>query len=238
MEKPSHVDWENGSAEDVLRWSFEEYGSRLALSTSFGAEDMVLLDMVSRVAPKVRIFTLDTGRLPEETYRLMSEARSRYGLSVQVYFPEASRVEGMTQAHGPNLFYDSVANRQLCCHVRKVEPLQRAMQGVGAWVTGLRREQTASRSAVRKVAEDETRKGVTKICPLADWTESQVFEYIRKGNVPYNELHDKGYPSIGCAPCTRAIKPGEDRRAGRWWWESGTKECGLHEQHAVTGAKV
>lgn len=231
-------EWEGKSAEEILRWSAQRFGDKIVLSTSFGAEDMVLLDMVSRIDPKVRIFTLDTGRLPKETYQVMSEARVRYGLPIQVFFPDTTRVEEMVTAHGPDLFYESVANRQLCCHVRKVEPLKRAMMEAQAWITGLRREQAASRSLVRKVAEDETRAGVTKICPLADWSEEQVWAYIRKWNVPYNALHDQGYPSIGCAPCTRAIKPGEDKRAGRWWWENGTKECGLHEHHPVAGAKV
>ena len=182
MPEPGTIqdEWEGKSAEEILRWSAQRFGDKVVLSTSFGAEDMVLLDMVSRIDPKVRVFTLDTGRLPKETYQVMSEARVRYGLPIQTFFPDTTRVEEMVTAHGPDLFYESVANRQLCCHVRKVEPLKRAMKEAQAWITGLRREQAASRSLVRKVAEDETRAGVTKICPLADWSEEQVWAYIRK----------------------------------------------------------
>ncbi|MCL4324755.1 MAG: phosphoadenylyl-sulfate reductase [Candidatus Thermoplasmatota archaeon] len=228
---------ESRTAEEIVLWAAEKFGTKVALSTSYGAEDMVLMDMVKKVAPSMRVFTLDTGRLPEETYRLMSLARTRYALPVAVYFPDTSRVQEMVNTHGVNLFYDSVDSRKLCCQVRKVEPLGRAMNGLGAWVTGLRREQSTARAAVRKVEFDEGRPGVMKICPLADWTEEMVWDYIKKWDVPYNELHDKNYPSIGCAPCTRAIQPGEDKRAGRWWWESSSKECGLHEHAAKATAK-
>lgn len=220
---------ESKSPEEIIKWAFEKFGDKVALSSSYGAEDMVLMDMAKRVAPKLKIFTLDTGRLPEETYALMAQSRERYGMSVDVYFPDSKRVEEMVRTHGPNLFYESVDLRKMCCGVRKVEPLARAFVGLDAWITGLRREQAATRADTKKVTWDDLHKNVVKISPLADWTEDQVWSYIKAHNVPYNELHDKGYPSIGCAPCTRAIRPGEDKRAGRWWWENGTKECGLHE---------
>ncbi|MBI4444838.1 MAG: phosphoadenylyl-sulfate reductase [Acidobacteria bacterium] len=211
---------------ELLRWAIEEYGDRVALASSFGAEDMVLLDLLTRISPRPRVFTLDTGRLPKETYQLMEEVEKRYGLPLEIHFPKAEKVEEMVQKEGINLFYKSVELRRLCCHVRKVEPLQRALAGLDAWVSGLRREQSLTRTSIFKVEQDGNR---IKINPLVEWTEAEVWDYIRKNQVPYNRLHDQNYPSIGCAPCTRAIVPGEDPRAGRWWWELEThKECGLH----------
>jgi phosphoadenosine phosphosulfate reductase len=202
--------------------------SPAAFATSFGVEDMVLLDLIAAHAPGIEIFTLDTGRLPEETYRLMSAARERYPLPIRVCFPEAGALERFVALNGPNAFYESVAQRKECCHVRKVEPLRRALRGKRAWVTGLRREQSARRGSLAIRSRDEA-NGLEKFNPLLDWSAEEVWAYVRERDVPYNALHDRGYPSIGCAPCTRAVEPGADIRSGRWWWEeAGGRECGLH----------
>jgi phosphoadenosine phosphosulfate reductase len=215
-------------AEDVLRLAIERFAPSVALSSSFGAEDMVLVHMIATIDPKTRIFTLDTGRLPQETYNVIDAARRRYGVSIDVLFPQADAVQSMVAEHGVNLFYHSVENRKLCCGVRKMEPLRRALSGLDAWITGLRREQSVTRADVPKVEWDAS-NGLVKVNPLVDWTQEDVWKYVREHNVPYNALHDRGYPSIGCAPCTRAVQPGEHERSGRWWWEHPeTKECGLH----------
>ena len=215
-------------AEDVVRLACGRFGRNVALSSSFGAEDMVLIDMLMRVNSRARIVTLDTGRLPQETYNVMDATRERYGAAIEVFFPQAGAVQSMVAEHGLNLFYHSVDFRKMCCGVRKMEPLRRALAGLDAWITGLRREQSVTRTAVHKIEWDELNQ-LIKINPLADWTEDDVWTYIRENNVPYNALHDRGYRSIGCEPCTRAVEPGEDQRAGRWWWEHPeTKECGLH----------
>jgi phosphoadenosine phosphosulfate reductase len=201
---------------------------RIGFASSFGAEDMVVLDMLSRLHLRPKVFTLDTGRLPQETYDLMDVARSRYG-AIEIYAPAAARVEEIVGEHGPNLFYRSIELRKLCCHVRKIEPLHRALDGLDAWITGLRREQAPTRTAIAHVEPDRANGSRVKINPLADWTWDAIWTYIRAHDVPYNALHDRGFPSIGCAPCTRAVRPGEDPRAGRWWWEQqDQKECGLH----------
>lgn len=216
------------SAQDVVRLAVERFGRNVALSSSFGAEDMVLIDMLMQVDPQARIVSLDTGRLPQETYNVMDATREKYGARIDVFFPQAEAVQSMVAEHGLNLFYQSVDFRKQCCGVRKTEPLRRALAGLDAWFTGLRREQSVTRTGVEKIEWDEG-NGLIKVNPLADWTLEDVWKYIRDRNVPYNALHDRGYPSIGCAPCTRAIQPGEDQRAGRWWWEHpDTKECGLH----------
>jgi phosphoadenosine phosphosulfate reductase len=220
---------ESKAATDLLGWALENFHPRIALAASFGAEDVVIIDMLARLRPDARVFTLDTGRLPPETYALVDTIRERYAIAIEVYFPQPEGVETMVREHGVNLFYKSVENRKRCCGVRKVEPLGRALAGLDAWITGLRREQAVTRTEVRKVDSDADHGGIFKINPLADWTWDQVWAYIRAHDVPYNALHDQGYPSIGCAPCTRAVEPGEDLRAGRWWWETPeTKECGLH----------
>ena len=215
-------------AEAVVRLAYDEFGRKMALSSSFGAEDMVLIDMLMRVDAKARIVTLDTGRLPQETYNVMDAARERYGATIEVFFPQAEAVQEMVADHGLNLFYHSVELRKMCCGVRKMEPLKRALSGLSAWMTGLRRDQSVTRTTVHKIEWDESNQ-LIKVNPLVDWTHDDVWQYIREHNVPYNALHDRGYPSIGCGPCTRAIQPGEHERAGRWWWEHPeTKECGLH----------
>ena len=217
------------SAQEVVRWSLETFGSKVALASSFSAEDVAIIDMMIKVDPKARIFTLDTGRLNQETYDVMDKIRDTYHVSIEIMFPKTDAVEQMVRERGLNLFYHSIENRKLCCGIRKVEPLNRALGTVDAWITGLRREQVVTRSAVKKVDIDADHGGIAKINPLVDWTWDQVMDYVKKHGAPYNVLHDQGYPSIGCAPCTRAIKPGEDFRAGRWWWERPEqKECGLH----------
>lgn len=205
-----------------------------AFSTSFGAEDMVLLDLIRQHSLNISIFTLDTGRLPEETYQLMQQVEQRYGACFTTYFPQAEAVQALVQKNGINGFYTSIDNRKACCAVRKLEPLQRALTGKKAWVTGLRAEQSVTRHGLI-ASEQDQQYDLRKLNPLHDWTEKDVWDYIRAQNVPYNALHDKFYPSIGCAPCTRAIAVGEDIRAGRWWWENADqKECGLHAQTQVS----
>lgn len=202
--------------------------SPAVFASSFGAEDMVLLDLIAAHARAVEVFTLDTGRLPEETYRLMSEARQRYPVVVRVYCPDTAALESYIERNGPDAFYQSVAQRKECCRIRKVEPLGRALQGKKAWVTGLRREQSPTREGL-EIRSWDAANGLEKFNPLLDWSGDEVWTYIRRNDVPYNKLHDSGYPSIGCAPCTRAVEPGADIRSGRWWWESAdSRECGLH----------
>lgn len=200
----------------------------VAFASSLGAEDMVLADAILGADLPITVFTLDTGRLPRETLDLLQRMASRYSRAVEVFRPEAAAVAGYVSAHGANAFYESVELRKSCCHIRKVEPLSRALQGRDAWVTGLRRAQSVTRTDL-PLREFDTVHGLVKFNPLADWSEAQVWAYLREREVPYNALHDRGYPSIGCEPCTRAVRPGEDLRAGRWWWESrDSKECGIH----------
>ena len=200
------------------------------LASSFGAEDMVLVDLIARDALPIGIFTLDTGRLPEQTLALIDRVRDRYVVPVDVFSPAAERLQPFVRTHGVNAFYQSVDLRKTCCAIRKAEPLARALSGKKAWITGLRREQSITRRDV-PYREFDTEHGLAKFNPLVDWTEEDVWAYIRSREVPYNALHDQGYRSIGCAPCTRAVEPGEDVRAGRWWWEDPEhKECGLHRR--------
>jgi len=200
------------------------------LASSFGAEDMVLIDLIARERLPIQVFTLDTGRLPEETHSLIERTRDRYAIAIDVYVPDAQSVEQFVRREGPNAFYRSVELRERCCAIRKTEPLARALAGKGAWITGLRRAQSPTRSDIT-IEEFDARHGLPKFNPLADWSEDDVWGYIRAQGVPYNALHDRGYPSVGCAPCTRAVAPGEDIRAGRWWWETSEhKECGLHRR--------
>ena len=199
-----------------------------ALANSLGAEDMVLTDLIDASAADIEIFSLDTGRLPLETYDLIAEVKKHYGLALKLYYPRHELVEEYTRNNGINAFYESAELRKACCHARKVEPLQRALTGKKAWITGLRAQQSTTRDGLPTRTFDES-NGLEKYNPLADWTEKEVWAYIKLNKVPYNALHDRFYPSIGCAPCTRAITPGEDIRSGRWWWENAdTKECGLH----------
>lgn len=219
----------SADAQAVLAWAVEEFGAHLTQASSLGIEDMVVTDILVRLNPRQRVFVLDTGRLHQETYDVMGEARARYGMEFEVYFPDTAAVERLVRSKGPNSFYESVENRRECCGIRKVEPLRRALSDARAWVTGLRRSQSPDRADTPLFERDTTHGGILKINPLRDWSFEQVQEYVKIHRVPYNVLHDRGFPSIGCAPCTRAIAPGEDPRAGRWWWEDSVKkECGLH----------
>lgn len=223
-----NVRFASANAREILEFFLKEHRGSIALSSSFGAEDQVLTDMVCKIDKEAYIFTLDTARLPDETYEAMHATNERYGIKVSLFFPHTEDVEKLYAEQGINGFYESAENRKRCCQVRKTEPLKRALSGVKIWITGLRAAQSMTRQMMRLFEFDE-HNGVMKLNPLIAWSEEDVWEYIRKNDVPYNALHDKGYPSIGCAPCTRAVKEGEDIRSGRWWWENPEhKECGLH----------
>ncbi|GAB4364668.1 MAG: phosphoadenylyl-sulfate reductase [Deltaproteobacteria bacterium] len=213
----------------VLAWALARYHPEIALASSFSMEDIVLIAMMTQVRPDVRIFALDTGRLNEETYEAAEAVRTKFGIRIEWHFPDREAVESLEREKGLHSFRESLDNRQECCRIRKVEPLSRALSGLRAWVTGQRREQSVTRGGLSVIEADPAHGGILKLNPLADWTGAQVEAYVRERNLPYNRLHDAGYPSIGCAPCTRAVAPGEDPRAGRWWWERPEhKECGLH----------
>ena len=213
-------------AQELLATAMQQFGSRFGLVTSFQREGMVILDMAARIDPGVRVITLDTGRLPVATYDMIETVRERYGVKVEMASPDAAEIERMVTRFGPNLFYESVAHRSLCCHIRKVRPLERKLAGLDCWATGLRRSQGDSRQEVAKVAEVD---GHLRLAPLADWTHEQVMAYTAANDLPVHPLYSQNYTSIGCGPCTRATEPGEAERAGRWWWEHGSnKECGLH----------
>lgn len=219
---------ENSSLPEAIRIVTELFPGTVVFSSSLGQEDQVLTDIIFKNDLPVKIFTIDTGRLFNETYELLDRTTARYKKPVHVYFPEATDVEEFVATKGINSFYESVDNRMGCCHIRKVKPLNRALKGAKVWITGLRAEQSGNRKDMPMIewAED---KQLYKFNPLINWSYDEMIDYITKYNVPYNRLHDKGFISIGCAPCTRAIEPGEDARAGRWWWETSQKECGLHE---------
>lgn len=221
---------EQKSAEEILKWALGNFGSKIALASSFQCEESVLIDMLHKIAGKnFRVFTLDTGRLNEETYEVMDRVREKYGIAIESQFPDREAVEKLEREKGFYSFRESVENRKECCRIRKVVPLNRALAGLDAWITGLRAEQSVTRSGTPKVEMDVPRKGIVKLNPLADWTSARVWDYIKANKAPYNKLHDLGYPSIGCSPCTRAVKEGESVRSGRWWWENpDNKECGIH----------
>ncbi|MDH2915549.1 MAG: phosphoadenylyl-sulfate reductase [Gallionella sp.] len=211
----------------VLKQATSEF-QQVVFANSLGAEDMVLTDIIAKNRLGIAMFSLDTGRLPKETYDLIQEVSQQYTIQLHVYFPDSKLVEEYVTQHGINGFYDGVENRKGCCYVRKVEPLRRALKGKDAWITGMRRDQAVTRGTL-EVSSFDADNGLQKFNPLLDWSNKDVWAYIRQYDVPYNELHDQFYPSLGCAPCTRAITPGEDIRAGRWWWEDPAhKECGLH----------
>jgi len=225
-------DWETinpKQLDEVLKYALDRFHPRLTLACSFGLEDVALVHALVSLRPDARIFALDTGRLPEETYACAEAIQQRYGVAVDWFFPNTESVETLEKEKGLFSFRKSVGNRKECCAIRKVEPLRRALSGVEAWITGQRREQSVTRFGVGIVETDPVHSGLWKFNPLAHWTLDEVWTYVRQHDIPYNALHDRGYPSIGCAPCTRAIEPGEDQRAGRWWWEHPEhKECGLH----------
>jgi phosphoadenosine phosphosulfate reductase len=220
----------DSTAEDVLSYFLNTYGDRIALSSSLGLEDQALTDMILKIKHNARIFTLDTGRLFPETCQLIDKTNMNYNIKLEVFFPDYRQVEAMVNQEGMNLFYESVEKRKRCCSVRKIEPLHRAFHTLDAWICGLRNQQSVTRKDLQLIEWDEA-NGLLKINPLIHWTEEDVYKYIKTNSVPCNKLHDKGFPSIGCEPCTRAIENGEDIRAGRWWWESPEhKECGLHKR--------
>jgi len=225
-------EFEGSSPEDILAWASGNLGRSVALATSFQVQGMVVLDMFAKVDPGARIFTLDTGRLHSHTYDVMDSTREKYNINIEVLFPDTAEVEEMVSSRGVNLFYKSVENRRLCCQVRKTNPLNGYLKTLDAWITSIRADQTEQRAESSKFEIDYLHGRMLKINPILDWTIDQVWDYVRKNDVPYNKLHDMGYPSIGCAPCTRAVEEGEDPRAGRWWWEQGSdKECGIHFSH-------
>ncbi len=220
--------WAGLSALEILTKALELFGNKITFATSLGAEDQVITYLLSKIDKSANIITLDTGRVFPETYDLLHRTINRYGIAIKSYSPDTTQVEEMVNSKGINLFYESIENRKLCCHVRKIVPLRRALQGKDAWITGLRREQSVTRTEL-KIVEWDASNGLIKINPLLEWSETQVWVFIKSNGIPYNKLHDQGFPSIGCQPCTRAIEIGEDLRAGRWWWEMpDSKECGLH----------
>ena len=225
-------------AQGIIKLSFDEFPSKVTFATSLGEEDQVITDMIAKIAPGIEIFTLDTGRLFQETYELLSKTQKKYPqVKFKIYYPDTKAVQDMVQAKGINLFYESVDNRKLCCGVRKVEPLQRALANVDAWITGLRHSQSVSRTDAKAIEWDAANNRI-KINPLIDWSLEDVHKYIQEHQVDVSPLHAQGFISIGCAPCTRAVKPGEDIRAGRWWWEEPEqKECGLHNNLKWKGNK-
>ncbi|NQT94589.1 MAG: phosphoadenylyl-sulfate reductase [Lentisphaerae bacterium] len=217
----------DGQPEDVLRWALEKIHPRIAIACSF--QHAVLIDMAVQIKPDVRVFSLDTGRLPEDTYECARDIEKHFGIKIEWYFPQRDAVEQLMHEKGPFSFRESLEARRECCGIRKVEPLNRALSGLDAWISGIRRDQNSNRSAADKIEIDESHGGIVKVNPLADWSYNDVRAYVKRRQLPYNTLFEKGYTSIGCAPCTRPVKPGEDPRAGRWWWEHPEyKECGLH----------
>lgn len=217
------------SAEDVIRWAIGTYQGGIAIASSFSMEDVAVIDLASRIQPDIRVFAIDTGRLNEETYECAEAVRLRYKLAIEWVFPRHAPVETLEKDKGLYSFRESIAARQKCCAIRKVEPLARALQGLQAWITGMRREQGVTRTDLEKIQQDSRHGGLIKVNPLADWTLAQLVDYTEQNRLPVNKLYGRGYTSIGCAPCTRATRPGDDVRAGRWWWEDPQhKECGLH----------
>ncbi len=228
--KELNAQMEQATPEEIIRYFTSQYSGEIALSNSLSLEDQVLTDMICKISPDTRIFTLDTGRVFPEAYDLIDKTKQKYSKSIEIFFPNAEHVEQMVAENSANLFYESVEKRKLCCKIRKIEPLRRAFKGLKVWICGLRQEQSITRYGLHPVEWDEG-NGLIKISPLYNWSSAKVREYITTHEVPYNPLSDQGYLSIGCQPCTRAVEPGEDERAGRWWWElPETKECGLHSR--------
>ena len=220
--------FKDSKPQEILEYFLSKYGVKAALSSSFGVEDQVLTHMILNIDKNSNIFTLDTARLHPETYSVMDATNLKYGVKVNVFFPKTDEVEELYQTQGINGFYESIENRKKCCFVRKIAPLKRALGELDIWITGLRASQSVTREDLNVVEYDES-NSVIKINPLLNWSEDDVWDFVKENKVPYNKLHDQGFPSIGCAPCTRAVKDGEDVRSGRWWWENPeNKECGLH----------
>jgi phosphoadenosine phosphosulfate reductase len=220
---------EGATPQEVVAWALGRFGRSLAIASSFSLEDCVVIDVAHRIDPQVRVFALDTGRLPEETYQTADRVRDKYGIEIEWQFPDRVKVEALLRAKGAYSFMESLENRRECCGIRKVEPLARVLGTLEAWVTGLRRDQSVTRAATPALEVDAGHGGLAKVNPIIAWSDGELQAYASENRVPVNPLHKKGYPSIGCAPCTRAIQPGEHPRAGRWWWENPeNKECGLH----------
>lgn len=229
MRQPADILTFDADLPTTLSFVEQQFGDKAALASSFSAEDVVIIHAAQQYAPSLKVFTLDTGRLPPETYDLIGVLEKRFGMQVETYFPQTLAVEQLVRAKGQLSFRESIENRHECCGIRKIEPLNRALSNRAAWLTGLRREQSPTRTGVALLETDVAHGGIAKLNPLAAWTEAQVWAYLREHSLPYNALYDRGYRSIGCAPCTRALKPWEDARAGRWWWEQpDQKECGIH----------
>lgn len=218
------------TSAEVISSFLKKYKDKIAFASSMGAEDQIITHLIAQINKPIKIFTLDTGRLFPETFDLIDKTQKRYKIDFEIYFPKSAEVQEMVNSKGINLFYESIENRKQCCNIRKIEPLQRALKEVDVWICGLRREQSPTRTEMQ-IVEWDSFNGLLKINPLIEWTEKEIWEYVKEHNIPYNTLHDKGFNSIGCQPCTRAIMEGEDSRAGRWWWENPeTKECGLHKR--------
>lgn len=223
-------EFDNKSPKEILSYFINEYGNRIALASSLSVEDQMLTDLIVNIKKDARIFTIDTGRLFPETYSLIDRTNKKYNIKMEVYFPNNESVEKYVKTNGINAFYDSIEKRKSCCNVRKIQALLRALSTLDAWICGLRQEQSITRSSINVVEWDEA-NNLIKINPLAHLSEEQVWKYIKENKVPFNSLHNNGFPSIGCQPCTRAVKEGEDIRSGRWWWENPEhKECGLHRK--------
>ena len=224
-------EFRNASPEKLLQYFLTAFKNKIALASSLSAEDQIITHFIANIDPTTPIFTLDTGRVFPETYATIERTKMQYDIHISIYFPNTKAVEEMVNQKGVNLFYESIENRKQCCSIRKMEPLHRAFNGLEVWICGLRKEQAITREEMQMVEWDEQNQ-LIKINPLINWTEKDVWDFIHKNGVPYNKLHDQGFPSIGCQPCTRAVKPGDDVRSGRWWWENPeTKECGLHAKH-------
>jgi thioredoxin-dependent adenylylsulfate APS reductase len=241
------VEFEGEEPQVVLEWAIERFSPRIAISTAFQVDGVVVLDMAAEIDPEIRVFSVDTGRLPQETFDLIERLRKRYPrMQLELLAPDPLHLQRLVARKGPNLFLESVENRLLCCNIRKVQPLTRHLATLDAWITGLRRDQWATRTNIRKVEIDHDHGAIVKLNPLAEWTEDEVWAYVRERDLPTNALYDRGYTSIGCAPCTRPVAPGAPSRSGRWWWETNApKECGIHcaietggfehELHAILG---
>lgn len=240
LENISDLNFELMGAVDILTWSIDNYHPRLSLSCSFGnPEGMVLLDMMHAIEPASRVYVLDTGRLPQATYDLIDRVRDRYQKTIEIILPSSAPIQNMVREHGFNLFYESLAKRRLCCGLRKVSPNNEYLEGLDAYVTGLRRSQNVTRLDTPKIQLDSEKGGIVKINPLADWTLDDVWAYAHEHEVPTNRLHGESYPSVGCEPCTRSVAEGDDPRSGRWWWENPeTRECGLHVAEESEGSGI
>jgi phosphoadenosine phosphosulfate reductase len=241
------VEFEGEEPETVIEWALDRFSPRIGISTAFQIDGSVVLDMAYQIDPSISVFSVDTGRLPKETLDFVETLQDRYpGLNLELLEPDEEHVRRMVGTKGLDLFRESVENRLLCCNIRKVQPLNKHLATFDAWITGLRRDQWATRTNIRKVEIDHDHGAIVKLNPLAEWTKDEVWDYVRENDVPYHPLYDQGFTSIGCAPCTRAVQPGEQERAGRWWWEvNAPKECGIHcsietggfehELHAILG---